>query len=44
MNEKDLDEVCEECNQSEESVTQNLIKYGFKICESCRISKTIFPI
>jgi|TARA_B110000263_G_scaffold248252_1_gene262728 hypothetical protein len=43
----DLDELnnyCEECKKKDESVTQNLILTGFKICNSCRVSKTIFPI
>ena len=39
-----LDKICEECKNETESVSQNLIMYGYKICESCRISKTIFPI
>tara|TARA_A100001011_G_C14306281_1_gene843324 strand:- start:1876 stop:2028 length:153 start_codon:yes stop_codon:yes gene_type:complete len=42
--EKDLDNVCDECKKVDESVTQNLILIGFKICKSCRISKTIFPL
>ena len=41
---KDLDDICDECKDKNESVSQNLILTGFKICESCRISKTIFPI
>tara|TARA_B100000575_G_C22711751_1_gene428960 strand:- start:104 stop:265 length:162 start_codon:yes stop_codon:yes gene_type:complete len=41
---KDLNNVCDECEKKDESVTQNLILTGFKICKSCRISKTIFPI
>ena len=41
---KDLDDVCDECKNKHESVSQNLILIGYKICESCRISKTIFPI
>jgi len=41
---KDLNEICEECKNEHESVSQNLILTGFKICKSCRISKTIFPI
>ena len=41
---KDLDNVCDECKEENESVTQNLILTGFKICKSCRVSKTIFPI
>ena len=39
-----LDDLCEECKKSDESVTHNLILTGFKICKSCRVSKTIFPI
>jgi hypothetical protein len=42
-NKNELDNVCEECKKENESVSQNLIMYGYKICESCRISKTIFP-
>ena len=39
-----LDDSCENCKSEHESVSQNLILIGYKICESCRISKTIFPI
>ena len=38
------DNICEECNTEDESVSQNLIMLGYKICDSCKISKTIFPI
>ena len=41
---KDLDNICDECREKDESVSQNLILTGFKICKSCRVSKTIFPI
>ena len=41
---KEIDNFCEECKKEDESVSQNLILTGFKICNSCRISKTIFPI
>ena len=44
---KDLEEFnnyCEECKQEDKSVSQNLILTGFKICKSCKTSKTIFPI
>ena len=41
---KELDNICDECKEEHESVTQNLILNGFKICNSCRVSKTIFPI
>ena len=43
-NMKDLDNICDECKDEHESVSQNLILTGFKICRSCRVSKTIFPI
>tara|TARA_Y100001970_G_C13508922_1_gene497350 strand:+ start:168 stop:305 length:138 start_codon:yes stop_codon:yes gene_type:complete len=42
--EKELDRICEECKKKEESVIQNLVIHGFKICDSCKISKTLFPI
>ena len=41
---KDLDNICDECKKKDESVFQYLILTGFKICKSCRLSKTIFPI
>jgi len=41
---KELDGICDECKHEHESVTQNLILTGFKICKSCRVAKTIFPI
>ena len=41
---KELNNICEECKEKNESVSHNLILTGFKICKSCRISKTIFPI
>ena len=40
----DLNDICDECNNKDESVSQNLILTGFKLCKSCRVSKTIFPI
>ena len=41
---KELDDICDECKNKDETVSQNLILTGFKICKSCRVSKTIFPI
>ena len=41
---KELNNICDECKEKDESVTQNLILTGFKLCKSCRISKTIFPL
>ena len=40
---KEFNNICEECKKDDESVSQNLILTGFKICKSCRTSKTIFP-
>ena len=47
IKEEDLIEFnnkCDECKKEDESVSQNLILTGFKLCKSCRTSKTIFPI
>jgi hypothetical protein len=47
LKKEDLEEFnnqCEECKKEDESVSQNLILTGFKICNSCRTSKTVFPI
>ena len=47
LKKEDLDEFnneCEECKKEHESVSQNLILTGFKLCKSCRVSKVIFPI
>ena len=41
---KDLNNICEECKKEDESVSQNLVMNGYKICNSCKVSKTIFPI
>ncbi len=40
----DLNNICDECKKEDESVFQNLIMTGFKLCKSCRVSKTIFPL
>ena len=39
-----LDDICEECKKENESVSQNLIINGYKICNSCKVSKTLFPV
>ena len=39
LKKEDLDEFnnqCEECKKKDESVSQNLILTGFKICKSCQ--------
>jgi hypothetical protein len=46
-NQENLEEIndyCEECKKEDKSVSQNLILFGFKICNSCKTAKTIFPI
>ena len=43
-NSKDLNNICDECRKEDESVFQNLIMTGFKLCRSCRASKTIYPL
>jgi hypothetical protein len=43
-NVKNLDNICEECSKEDESVQQNLIMHSYKICNSCNLAKTIFPI
>ena len=41
---KDLNNnICEDCKKEDESVKQNLIMHGYKICKSCNLAKTIFP-
>ena len=44
ITEKELDDICEECKKEHESVHQNLIMHSYKICNSCNLSKRIFPI
>ena len=39
-----LDNTCEECKKEEESVKNNLIITGLKICDSCKLSKTLYPV
>ena len=41
---EELNNICDECKEEDESVTHNLILTGFKLCKSCRVSKTIFPL
>ena len=41
---RELNNICEECKKEDESVSQNLILTSYKLCLSCRVSKTIFPI
>ena len=43
-NKEKTDNYCEECKKEDESVKINLITSSFKICDSCKLSKTIFPV
>ena len=40
----ELNDICDECKKEDETVTQNFILTGYKLCNSCRTSKTLFPI
>ena len=42
--EEELNNICEECKKKDKSVSENLIIIGYKICNSCKTSKTIFPV
>ena len=42
--ENELDDICEECKKEDESVNPNFIISGYKICDSCKLSKMIFPV
>ena len=41
---EEIDNFCEECKKEDESVSQNLILTGYKICSSCRTSRTLFSL
>ena len=43
-NKETTDDVCEECRKEDVSVKQNLIMHSYKICNSCNLSKRIFPL
>ena len=44
LNYAEVDNICEECKKEDENVKSNLIMFGYKLCNSCKISKTIFPL
>jgi len=39
-----FDDICEECKEEDASVKHNLVMHGYKICDSCKLSKNIFPV
>ena len=44
LNYIEINNICEECKKIDENVKSNLIMHGYKVCNSCKISKTLFPI
>ena len=44
LNYVEMNNICEECKKEDKNVKSNLIMFGYKICNSCKTSKTIFPI
>jgi len=44
LDNNELNDICDECKKEDETVTQNLILTGYKLCNSCRTSKTLFPL
>jgi hypothetical protein len=40
----EINNICEECRKEDISVKSNLIMSSYKVCDSCRTSKIIFPI
>ena len=44
LNYVEVNDICEECKKEDVNVKSNLIMSGYKICDSCKTSKTIFPI
>ena len=42
--EEEFNNICEECKEESDSVKTNLIINGYKICDSCKLSKNIFPV
>ena len=37
-------EQCEKCGAKNDTVHPNFLLYGFKICQSCKLSETLFPV
>ncbi len=35
---------CEKCGTENDTVYANFLLYGFMICDSCKLSETLFPI
>ena len=44
LNYIEVNNICEECNKEDKNVKSNLVMHGYKLCDSCKTSKTLFPI
>ena len=44
LNYAEMNNICEECKKEDVNVKSNLIMHGYKVCNSCKVSKTLFPI
>ena len=44
LNYIEINNICEECNKEDKNVKSNLVMHGYKVCDSCKTSKTLFPI
>ena len=44
LNYVEVDNIWEKCKKEDKNVKSNLIMSGYKVCDSCKNSKTIFPI
>ena len=44
LNYVEVNNICEECKKEDVNVRSNLIMHGYKVCDSCKTSKTLFPI
>jgi|TARA_B110000285_G_scaffold164219_1_gene183363 hypothetical protein len=44
LNYVEMNNICEECKKEDINVKSNLIMHGYKLCDSCKTSKTLFPV
>ena len=42
LEEKDFNKVCEECEKIEDSVMENLVMHGYKICNSTNYLEKLY--
>jgi len=39
-----INNICEECKKEDPNVKSNLVMHGYKVCDSCKTSRTLFPV